>query len=90
MTNSPGKLWGLRRLADNDGFWKMVAMDQRTPIAQGVLGATVRPGDVSIQRHPHVDDNTARLLTPLAGLFIALVALRNTIVCGSPATSPNS
>jgi tagatose 1,6-diphosphate aldolase len=32
MTNSPGKLWGLRRLADNEGFWKMVAIDQRTPI----------------------------------------------------------
>jgi len=29
---SPGKLWGLRRLADENGFWKMVAIDQRTPM----------------------------------------------------------
>ncbi len=32
MKNSPGKLWGLRRLADPAGYWKMVAIDQRTPI----------------------------------------------------------
>jgi tagatose 1,6-diphosphate aldolase len=32
MRNSPGKLWGLRRLADAEGHWKMVAIDQRTPI----------------------------------------------------------
>jgi len=32
MRISPGKLWGLRRLADAKGFWKMVAIDQRTPI----------------------------------------------------------
>jgi tagatose 1,6-diphosphate aldolase len=29
---SPGKLWGLRRLADAAGRWKMVAVDQRTPL----------------------------------------------------------
>ncbi len=29
---SPGKLWGLRRLADACGRWKMVAIDQRTPL----------------------------------------------------------
>jgi tagatose 1,6-diphosphate aldolase len=33
MTNlSPGKLWGLRRLADNAGRFKMLAVDQRPPI----------------------------------------------------------
>jgi tagatose 1,6-diphosphate aldolase len=32
MKMSPGKLWGLRRLADDEGFWKMVAADQRTPL----------------------------------------------------------
>lgn len=32
MKMSPGKLWGLRRLADANGFWKMVAIDQRTPM----------------------------------------------------------
>lgn len=32
MTISPGKLWGLRRLADDEGRFKMVAVDQRPPI----------------------------------------------------------
>lgn len=32
MTMSAGKLWGMRRLADSTGFWKMVAIDQRTPL----------------------------------------------------------
>lgn len=31
-TLPPGKLWGLRRLADDKGRWKMVAMDQRMPL----------------------------------------------------------
>lgn len=29
---SAGKLWGMRRLADEAGRWKMVAIDQRTPL----------------------------------------------------------
>lgn len=29
---SPGKLWGMRRLADASGRWKMIAIDQRTPL----------------------------------------------------------
>ncbi|WP_316014073.1 tagatose 1,6-diphosphate aldolase [Roseobacter sp. HKCCA0434] len=32
MTLSPGKLWGLRRMADADGFFRMTAVDQRPPI----------------------------------------------------------
>lgn len=32
MKISPGKLWGLRRLADNDGRFKMLAIDQTGPI----------------------------------------------------------
>lgn len=32
MKLSPGKLWRSRRLADDKGFWKMVAIDQRTPL----------------------------------------------------------
>jgi len=32
MKISPGKLWGMRRLADAAGRWKMVALDQRTPL----------------------------------------------------------
>src|SRR5918998_3783990 len=32
MTLSPGKLWGMRRMADAGGRFKMVAVDQRPPI----------------------------------------------------------
>lgn len=32
MKMSAGKLWGMRRLADAAGLWKMVAIDQRTPL----------------------------------------------------------
>jgi tagatose 1,6-diphosphate aldolase len=32
MGVTPGKLWGLRRLSDEGGRWKMVAIDQRTPV----------------------------------------------------------
>ena len=32
MKLSPGKMWGLRRLADANGRFKMVAIDQRTPL----------------------------------------------------------
>lgn len=39
MKMSPGKLWGLRRLADANGFWKMVAIDQRTPMLNPIAKA---------------------------------------------------
>ncbi|MEO6407405.1 MAG: tagatose 1,6-diphosphate aldolase [Burkholderiaceae bacterium] len=32
MKLSAGKLWGMRRLADQGGRWKMIAIDQRTPL----------------------------------------------------------
>ena len=32
MQLSPGKLWGMRRMADADGRFKMTAVDQRPPI----------------------------------------------------------
>lgn len=32
MTLTPGKLWGLRRMADANGVFKMTAVDQRPPI----------------------------------------------------------
>ncbi len=32
MTRTPGKTWGLRRMADAAGRFKMVAIDQRPPI----------------------------------------------------------
>ncbi len=32
MQLTPGKLWGLRRMADDNGIFKMTAVDQRPPI----------------------------------------------------------
>ena len=29
---TPGKLWGIRRMADSNGIFKMTAVDQRPPI----------------------------------------------------------
>jgi tagatose 1,6-diphosphate aldolase len=39
MTMSPGKLWGMRRLADANGHLQMVAIDQRTPIFGPIAAA---------------------------------------------------
>ncbi len=36
MTISPGKYWGLRRLADDGGRFKMLAMDQTGPIVNPI------------------------------------------------------
>lgn len=39
MNLTPGKLWGLRRLADDAGTFKMLAVDQRPPIKDLVNAA---------------------------------------------------
>lgn len=39
MRITPGKLWGLRRLADDDGRFKMLAMDQTGPIVHPIKAA---------------------------------------------------
>tara|TARA_R110002124_G_scaffold16882_7_gene71541 strand:- start:109988 stop:111040 length:1053 start_codon:yes stop_codon:yes gene_type:complete len=39
MIISPGKLWGLRRLADDHGRFKMLAMDQTGPIVNPIKAA---------------------------------------------------
>lgn len=39
MKISPGKLWGMRRLADAGGRWKMLAIDQRTPLFGPIAAA---------------------------------------------------
>ncbi|WP_371170740.1 tagatose 1,6-diphosphate aldolase [Aliiroseovarius sp. 2305UL8-7] len=47
-TLSPGKLWGLRRMADENGIFKMTAVDQRPPIKGPIaahLGVDVAPWD---------------------------------------------
>ncbi len=42
-TLSPGKLWGLRRMADASGRFKMVAVDQRPPIKNPIKAARGLP-----------------------------------------------
>jgi tagatose 1,6-diphosphate aldolase len=45
---SPGKLWGMRRMADDKGLFKMTAVDQRPPIKNPIkekLGLAEAPYD---------------------------------------------
>ncbi|MGL4494187.1 MAG: tagatose 1,6-diphosphate aldolase [Beijerinckiaceae bacterium] len=49
MAMSAGKLWGMRRLADDRGVFKMVAVDQRPPIMNPIkqaLGLDEAPYDL--------------------------------------------
>ena len=46
MSLTSGKQWGLRRMADENGIFKMTAVDQRPPIKNGIssaLGVDVAP-----------------------------------------------
>lgn len=36
MELTPGKLWGMRRMADDNGIFKMTAVDQRPPIKEPI------------------------------------------------------
>lgn len=48
MTLTPGKLWGLRRMAGDNGVFKMTAVDQRPPIKGPIaqhLGVEQAPWD---------------------------------------------
>lgn len=48
MELTPGKLWGLRRMADANGLFKMTAVDQRPPIKGPIaahLGVAEAPWD---------------------------------------------
>lgn len=75
MNITPGKLWGLRRLADADGYWRMIATDQRELFAGVVSGATGNePADysqtaeiVSRIATDLQDEATAVLLDPIYG-----------------------
>ncbi|WP_435230101.1 tagatose 1,6-diphosphate aldolase [Pseudopelagicola sp. nBUS_20] len=72
MNLTPGKLWGLRRMADSNGIFKMTAVDQRPPIKAPIaqyLGQMEAPWeqvarfkDLLIQTLQ--DQSTAMLLDP--------------------------
>jgi tagatose 1,6-diphosphate aldolase len=60
---APGKLWGLRRLADSDGYWRMIATDQRELFA-GVVSAA---SSEEPARYTEVAEIVSRLATELQG-----------------------
>ena len=72
MNLTPGKLWGLRRLADDAGRFKMLAVDQRPPIKDLVKAARDTPeasyDDVASVKRLLVNElgpySTATLLDP--------------------------
>ena len=72
MQLSPGKLWGLRRMADRHGLFKMTAVDQRPPIKNPIaahLGVDSAPwGEVARFKAMLVEtlqeQSTAMLLDP--------------------------
>lgn len=72
MQLTPGKLWGMRRMADDNGIFKMTAVDQRPPIKNPIakhLGAENAPwGEVARFKRMLVetlqDQSTAMLLDP--------------------------
>ncbi len=69
MKLSPGKLWGMRRLADPSGRWKMLAIDQRTPLFIPIAqrrGTTEAPFD-DVAR---VKQLLARHLAPLSSAVL--------------------
>lgn len=72
MQLTPGKLWGMRRMADKKGLFKMTAVDQRPPIKNPIakyLGADQAPWD-QVARFKRLlvetlqDQSTAMLLDP--------------------------
>ncbi len=68
---TPGKRWGLRRLASADGFFSMVAIDQRPPIeqlvakARGIARSEVGFADISLCKRW-----LAQALAPHAGALL--------------------
>lgn len=72
MNLTPGKLWGLRRMADENGIFKMTAVDQRPPIKAPIaahLGVDQAPWD-QVARFKDLlvetlqDQSSAMLLDP--------------------------
>jgi tagatose 1,6-diphosphate aldolase len=69
MRISPGKLWGMRRLADDTGRWKMLAIDQRTPLF-GPIAKARGVAEVPFDDVARVKRLLARHLAPLASAVL--------------------
>ncbi len=83
MQLTPGKLWGLRRMADANGIFKMTAVDQRPPIKGPIaahLGVETAPWD-QVARFKALlvetlqDQSTAMLLDPHYAIPVAVDTL---------------
>jgi tagatose 1,6-diphosphate aldolase len=69
MKISPGKLWGMRRLADERGLWKMLAIDQRTPLFAPIAQARGTQ-DASFDDVARVKQMLAKHLAPLSSAVL--------------------
>jgi tagatose 1,6-diphosphate aldolase len=69
MRISPGKLWGMRRLADDAGRWKMLAIDQRTPLF-GPIAKARGAAEAPFEDVARVKQLLARHLAPLASAVL--------------------
>jgi len=69
MKLSPGKLWGMRRLADDRGLWKMLAIDQRTPLF-GPIAKARGTEDAPFADVARVKQLLARHLAPLSSAVL--------------------
>jgi len=66
---APGKLRALMRLADRDGFFRMVAVDQRPPIRKKIT-ETLGPDAVTWERMGEVKAALLRALQPHASAML--------------------
>lgn len=70
-TLSLGKTWGLRRMATPDGYFTMVAMDQRPPIANLVAQRRgIAPDEVTFKDMLDVKRVIANVLSPNASAVL--------------------
>ncbi len=72
MELSPGKLWGLRRMADENGIFKMTATDQRPPIKN------------PIKAHLGVDEAPWEEVARFKGLLIETLQAQSTALLVDP------
>ena len=72
MQLTAGKLWGLRRMADNNGIFKMTAVDQRPPI-KGPIAA-----------HLGVDEAPWEEVARFKGLLVETLQAQSTAMLLDP------
>ena len=66
---SPGKLWGMRRLADANGRWKMIAIDQRTPM----MGPIAKKRDLKEAPFKDISDIKVAIIKQLSPFSSAML-----------------